>query len=240
MKLYPSKINPIVTIVACMHGDELFGLEVINYFKNNLDDFPGLQLVIANEEAIAQQKRFIDVDLNRAFATSSRIHHEERLAAELLRAIQSSTYVLDIHNTTSDILMTPIVTSMNENVKHVFNLCASKEIAFIQKPLSDKSLIGQLSGGVSLEFGFEYAKTNDAIEEVDRIVKGLLSDQSQEKTAREIFCVDGVISKEIDIPKETKNFHLIEKLQVYPFLFGEQSYPTIHAMSASTKYIEVI
>jgi len=240
MKIYPSKTSPILTIVACVHGDETFGLTVIDHFKNHLDQFPGLQLVIANEEAVAQKKRFIDTDLNRSFAVEFPITHEERLAVELLDAVRSSEFVLDIHNTTSDIFITPIVTVMNDITKRVINLCPSREVAFIQKPLSDRSFIGQLDGGVSLEFGFDYAKTDQAIIDVEQIVTGLLSGRSIEPMMRELYCIDGSIPKSIPLPDEVKNFQFMETLGVYPFLFGERAYPTIYALSATEKYTEVI
>ncbi len=240
MKIYPSKIKPVVTLIACMHGDEPFGLTAVDYFKDRLDSYPGLQLVIANEEAIAQNKRFIETDLNRSFSISSPQSLEEQLAIDLLEAVRLSTFVLDIHNTTSDVLMTPIVTSMNEQTKRVIHFCRSHEVAYIQKPLADKSLIGQLNGGVSLEFGFDFSKTSEAMNELIRIVEGLLFEQSCESMSREIFCIDGNILKSVSLPAAAKNFQLIESLNVFPFLLGERAYPNIHALSASKKYSERI
>lgn len=240
MKIYSSLTQPIVTIVACVHGDEIFGLTIVDHFKNKLDQFPGLQLVIANEEAVAQKKRFIDIDLNRSFAVLSPVSHEEQLAVKLLDAVRSSGFVLDIHNTTSDILMTPIVTTINHKIKRIINLCSSREVAYVQKPLADKSFIGQLDGGVSLEFGFDYAKTAQAMNDVEQIVAGLLYSRSIKPIVREIYCIDGSIPKSISLLGDVKNFEFIETLRVYPFLFGEQSYPTIHALSATRKYTEQI
>lgn len=240
MKIYPSKTKPVVTIVACMHGDETFGLTVVDFFKDRLDQFPGLQLVIANEEAVAQNKRFIETDLNRSFPGNVNGSKEERLAVELFEVVRSSSYVLDIHNTTSDILMTPIVTGMDDQTKRIINLCSSKEIAYIQKPLSDKALGGQMQGCVSLEFVFAYAQTQQAKLDVENIIDGLLANESQIPKMREVFYIDGSIPKSKELPKQVKNFQYISTLGVYPFLLYERAYTNLHALSASKMNLERI
>lgn len=240
MKIYPSKINPIITIIACIHGDEPFGLAIVDAYKDRLDQFPGLQLVIANEEAIAQNKRFIETDLNRSFPGNINGSKEERLAIELFEVVRSSTYVLDIHNTTSDILMTPIVTGLDDRTRRIVNLCSSKEIAYIQKPLSEKALGGQIQGCVSLEFSFDYSNTEQAKRDVEQIVNGLLMNKSQTPKMRDVFFIDGSIPKTIELPSGVKNFEVIPELSVYPFLLHERAYINLHGLSATKKNSELI
>ena len=223
-----------------MHGDEPFGLQIIDRYKNRTDQFPGLQLIIANEDAIQQNKRYIETDLNRSFPGRIGGSFEERLAVSLLETVRSSRFVLDIHNTTSDIHMTPIITNMSRDTKQILNLCSSKEIAYIQPPLSIKSFIGQLNGGVSLEFGFDYANSIEAMNEIDRIIQLLLLEKSQGFIEREIYFIDGSISKSKQITTPLKNFHYNESLGVFPFLCNERSYTKIYALSASKKNKQMI
>lgn len=240
MKIFSSSFPPVVTIVVCVHGDEPFGLKLIDQFQNNLDHHPGLQLVIANEKALEQNRRCMETDLNRSFCVKVPRSYEECLAARLRSVLCESIFVLDIHETTSDIRMTPVVTALNEKTKRIINLCQSQEVAFIQKPLAKKSLIGQCEGGVSLEFGRAYTKTKEALDEAIQIVLDLLSEKKREPMIRDIFCIDGSLSKEIELPDDIQNFKYIHSLGVYPFLYGERAYPDLHALSATKKYHEVI
>lgn len=232
--------KPVVTIVACVHGNEWFGLRVIEAYKDQLSQFPGLQLVIANQEAVAQNIRFMETDLNRSFPGNPEGKLEERLAIQLLEILRASDYVLDLHNTTSDILMAPIVTNMSEQTKRILNLCTPKEVAYIQENMRKTSLCGQLQGAVSLEFSFAYAQTAQAMEDIDLVVRGLLFGKSNEPKERDIFCVDGMIRSTTKIPPDTKDYHFIPELGVYPFLLNERAYVGFHAMSASNKFNESI
>lgn len=235
MKIFQSKIQPILTIVTCLHGDEQFGLSIIEQYKDRLNQFHGLQFVIANEDAIKQNKRYIETDLNRSFPGRIDGSYEERLAVPLLETVRSSRFVLDIHNTTSDIRMTPIITNQNEETKQILNLCSSREIAFIQPPLANRSFIGQLNGGVSLEFGFEFSESTESMKEIDQIIHGLLFGIIQKPIERDIFLIDGSISKSQYLKSPLVNFYYDDSLCVFPFLCGERSYPTIHALSATKK-----
>jgi len=214
----------ILSIVCCLHGDEMFGLEVFEYFKNRINDYPGLKIILANEEAMAENKRFIETDLNRSFPGKIDGSHEECLAQNILGELKEFKYVLDIHTTTSNIIFTPIVSNLNDNTKRILNLCSSKELVLMPEKFSQASLIGQLAAGVSLEFNFDYAKQNRAMMEVVNISGSLLKNKTKPKILRKIFYIDSIIDKTIMLSRTAKNFDFIESLASYPFLLNEKSY----------------
>jgi succinylglutamate desuccinylase len=230
---------PFLTLVACIHGDELFGRDVFEYLKQHHSEYPYVQLILAHEEAITAGKRFIETDLNRSFPGSPTGSLEERLAHELLPHVRSSSYVLDLHTTSSPIRMTPIVTCLSQATRKILPHVPSKEIAFVQQPLGAHAFIGQLINGVSLEYNEEYAKTREALAEALNIIRSLNDKEEKEVSTRDIYFVDGVIPLAVELPVEAENFSFVEKINGYPFLLHERSYPTIQGLCASFK-IEIV
>ncbi|MFB6267262.1 MAG: succinylglutamate desuccinylase/aspartoacylase family protein [Halodesulfurarchaeum sp.] len=90
-----------LAIVGGVHGDEPCGVEAIQRLL--ADDPPvrrPVKLIVANEEALARNVRFVDADLNRAFTDAPAEAHERGLAEALATAIQGTT-TLSIHSTQS-------------------------------------------------------------------------------------------------------------------------------------------
>ncbi len=236
MKILTSDTQPIhLAIVCCQHGNERFGLTVFEYISSHLTDFPGVKLILANEPAIEQNIRFLETDLNRSFPGSPTGKKEECLAYNLLREVANIPYLLDIHTTTSDIRMVPILTTLNEQTKHIINLTSSHEVVLIEPPLAGHSLIGNVPAGVSLEFGNSFSKTQTALQETIATIRGILNSTHTNPSPREIFRVDGNIPKSIPIPNDAANFKRIDTLGVYPILLHEAAYINLHALSATNK-----
>ena len=94
--------EPEVAIVGGIHGDEPCGPRAIDAF---LRDAPPLErpvkFVVANEEALSRNLRYVEEDLNRAFpGDPDGETHESRLAHDLLQEIRGLT-VFSIHSTQS-------------------------------------------------------------------------------------------------------------------------------------------
>ena len=226
MRLINPLPQPLITLVACMHGNEQFGLRVIEAVSARPRMRPFVQMLIANEEAVQANKRFIDQDLNRSFLPTAGQSHEENLARKLLPIIKSSTYLLDIHTTTSSISgMVPIVTNLDQQTRKVLNLCRSTQIAWVQKPLSEASLIGQVKPGVSLEFQEEYSRTTEALNETLDILTGLIENTHLPERERDIYHITHPAPSDLILPPQTLNYVYSETLQGYPFLVGERAYP---------------
>lgn len=94
--------EPEVAVVGAVHGDEPCGREAIDRL---LDEDPDVdrpvKLIIANEEALAAGRRYLDEDLNRAFPGSpDAATREGRLAHALLGELEGCT-TFSMHSTQS-------------------------------------------------------------------------------------------------------------------------------------------
>lgn len=96
--------RPMVAAVGAIHGDEPCGARAIERFlASKLTDHiqRPVKLIIANEQALATDSRYIDADLNRSFpGTATSDVHEERLAHKLRQEIDGCV-TLGFHSTVS-------------------------------------------------------------------------------------------------------------------------------------------
>lgn len=94
--------EPEYVVVGSVHGDEPCGKKAIKKFLSS--DFQveeAVKFIVANEEALEQNVRYLDTDLNRSFpGDSSSESHEDKLAARINEEIEGKK-VLDIHTTHS-------------------------------------------------------------------------------------------------------------------------------------------
>ena len=94
--------EPKMAVVGSIHGDEPCGRDGI---ESVLADPPAVsrpvKFIVANEEALAAGKRYLDTDLNRAFpGNMDSDSHEARLAGRLSDELRDCT-VLSLHSTKS-------------------------------------------------------------------------------------------------------------------------------------------
>lgn len=87
-----------VLIIGGMHGNEPLGVEVVRLFQKNPVD--NIDVVLANEQAIKADRRFVSQDLNRSFPGNDKFgDYELKRAAQLLRRTKGYDVVFDFHNT---------------------------------------------------------------------------------------------------------------------------------------------
>lgn len=95
--------EPEYAVVGSVHGDEPCGKKAIERFISedwNLEK--AVKFVIANEEALDENERYLEADLNRSFPGDLESDlHEERLAAKITSEIKGLK-MLDIHSTRSE------------------------------------------------------------------------------------------------------------------------------------------
>ena len=95
------KLNKKILFIAAVHGDEKIGVEAINKIqKTKLSE--KFDSLIANQKALAQNKRFIDSDLNRIFPGNVNGNYEEKRAKEITKIAKNYDFVIDLHGTISN------------------------------------------------------------------------------------------------------------------------------------------
>ena len=235
MQVLSNPINKkiIVTVVCSLHGEEVFPAKIFEYLKKNLDQYPGLKIILAHEEALKKGVRFFDTDLNRSFPGKKDGNYEERLAYQIKKEIKNCKYLIDLHTSVTDIQLTPIVTKINRKTKRIINLQKSAQIIYVKKPLAGQALIGQINNGVSLECGRQHTKGPAMMRSILQLINDLIHDKKRKPRARKIFTVTGTLSKSTPIPKNAKNFKYIKALKIYPILYHKDAYRHIHCLAAT-------
>ncbi len=104
--------NENIAIIGAIHGNERIGIEVIKELlqKNEFNEksFKNLYLVGGNPRAYAENKRFIEANLNRCFGKENdkslkhlENSYERAIAKEIQKILEKCQRVLDIHQSRS-------------------------------------------------------------------------------------------------------------------------------------------
>lgn len=86
-----------ILVIGAMHGNEPLGPEVVRLFRER--PAANVDTVIANEQALKKDVRFIEQDLNRSFPGKADGNLEEKRAKELFELCKQYDLVFDFHNT---------------------------------------------------------------------------------------------------------------------------------------------
>jgi succinylglutamate desuccinylase len=115
-----------VAIVGGTHGNELTGVYLVDKFDRSpellqRDSFECITL-IANPQAVTENRRYIDRDLNRSFdnedlANLELTSYEEKRAKEIATKLDDIDLIIDLHSSTSNMGLTILPSS-----KYPFNL----------------------------------------------------------------------------------------------------------------------
>ncbi len=113
----PNKGKTIV-IMAGVHGNEHAGVLALDLLEKGLSIKSGIvYLVRANTEALRQNVRFVENNMNRCFSNSNRgTTLEERRAKELMAILNAADVLLDLH-TFNDTDGEPFVITDEQSVK---------------------------------------------------------------------------------------------------------------------------
>jgi predicted deacylase len=148
--------DPAVAIVGAVHGDEPCGPRAIEQLRMGLEDpLAPVRLIIANERALAVDRRYIDEDLNRIFPGEGGADtHEAALAARLREAVIGCT-VLSLHATQSTDRPFALVDRITESLRPL--LAALPLEAVVETaPFSSGRLIDN-SPVIELECGLQHS-----------------------------------------------------------------------------------
>lgn len=93
-----------LTIMGLVHGNEVGGLAAINTLMKIVLQpsfvLPApIAIILGNPWAASKNKRFLERDLNRSFASPSSRTLEEKRAREIAPILDQSAYLLDLHQT---------------------------------------------------------------------------------------------------------------------------------------------
>jgi len=218
-----------IVFVCCLHGNERYGLEVVK-------KLPAFPYFLANEQAMKENKRFIDVDMNRCFPGNKNGNYEERQAINLLDKVKDFDYLIDLHSSSNICPLFGIITKPNnEKIGFAKKLGLKRVVIMTESFASGRSLIDSAKCGISLEVGPHKRKEN--IKDVLELIENFSNDILYEDP--EVFEVFDIIKKLHKSKILISNFQEVKKGQVIaenseerqiadfdfiPVLVGEEAY----------------
>ncbi len=176
-----------VAVVCCMHGNEIYGLEVVKRLPASIPFF------IANKEALSENRRYLDVDLNRCFPGSENGNREERIAHNLKLRLKDFDYVIDLHSTSNDCPIFGIVTNVNKEKIEFAKRLGLKKLVIIGRGFGNgAALIDHVKCGISLEVGSHLRREN--VDEAYKLIMNFLEGKNRSE-GLEIYEVTNKVMK---------------------------------------------
>jgi len=160
-------------IVGSVHGDEPCGKEAIKRFiESEYELNESVKFIVANEEALEQNERFLDVDLNRSFPGDPKSNnHEERLASKITEEIEGKK-VLDIHTTRSYPKPFATFTEFNEVTQNLLKSSGVEDAVLFPE---ESGTLHEQVDGIVIEAG--YQGTQQAIENAYELMVNFLASE---------------------------------------------------------------
>jgi len=222
MKVYKfGEGKPEFTITGSIHGDEPAGKKAIeDIIEQDLEFQCPVQFIIVNEEALEENKRFLEADLNRSFpGDRGSSKHEERLGAELLEKIGDSK-VLDIHTTHS--FDRPFANTKSFEDPEMKMIEASN-VDYTVKFEEDSGILTDYAKGIVVEAGHQ--GTEKAVENAVDVIKNFLAyfkviEGDFKASDPEKFVQGEKVEGDWEFLAE--NFQKVEKGEIYAKRDGEE------------------
>ena len=216
---------PEVAVVGGVHGDEPSGARAVERLvADDLAVERPVLLVIANEEALAAGRRYLDADLNRAFGDDvDEDAHEYGLARELAEVLRGCL-VLSLHSTRSTDEPFAIV---NRSMDRASAVCPALSVAALVRIDADEGRLFAIDADlVEVEAGLQ--GSDEAAENAYRIAREFLTAAGAlpgPTLARELplFRLGEPIPKPPTGPYRTfaRNFELVETGETFAEAAGE-------------------
>lgn len=191
--------TPSVAVIGAVHGDEPCGARAV---ERLVEDDPAVdrpvKLIVANEAALAAGVRYLDADLNRAFADDLPASaHEYDLAPQLAAELEGCVG-LSIHSTQSTEKPFAIVNPANDRTTAI---CPYLSVtALVQLAVDEGRLFAVDAELIELEAGLQ--GSDEAVENAYRI-------------AREFLTATGVLPGET-LAQELPRFELVAPIEKPP------------------------
>lgn len=225
-------------VVVSLHGDEPFGVEVMEKLSGTMP------VIVGNPKAIERGVRYIDSDLNRAFPGNNQGNYEERRAAELTEKLKEYDYVIDVHSSVCDFELFGIILKPTKEKIDLAKKMGLKKLVVVKDEIfKGQALIEHVKCGISLEVGPHERENN--VEEVTRAIRRLMEEEN-EKGEIELFEVFDIIKGDIKASKNLANFKEVKKgetiaegddclfapFDFVPIFVGEQAYEGVLCLAA--------
>ncbi|HLC71307.1 MAG TPA: succinylglutamate desuccinylase/aspartoacylase family protein [Candidatus Nanoarchaeia archaeon] len=207
-----------VCFITGIHGDEAFLFQPLLEFLSIIKhDNINIKLILANEEAFLQDKRYIDQDLNRIFNQNKKVGNEANLVSQLMKEGEGDL-IVDFHSHSGTEQFALVRDEyLAPGIKRAIEALGVPHCISISPTVTEGgSLVENIPHSFSVETGKH--KSEDAIEFAKRCIVrliALLSEQSKGINQVTFLRADKFLFNttldEIRINKNIKNFQPISK-----------------------------
>jgi hypothetical protein len=211
-------------ITTATHGDEGFSVPIV---KKLAQKFP-FDWQINNPRALAQNRRFIDIDLNRVGPgiKNSRLYEESR-AWEILAQSKKYEVVIDIHGTTSNSGIFIILSDPNWRNVELAKSLPIQNVVLWPSLQSTGPLTQFMNNSLEIECGPK--DDSNIADELEKILSLYLSGK-QVKFTQNFYIVTGML-KGI-ITQKIRDFEIatVQGQSFYPLLVDQYEGITCYTM----------
>jgi succinylglutamate desuccinylase len=214
-----------IYVIACQHGNELFGLKVLAPLAERSN--PNIRLRVGNLEAISKDIRYVESDLNRSFGKIGSSTKEGRLAKGIVKEIKEfdPDVIIDLHTSVVDVGKVSILAEDSPFLQAISSKLGMERIAVMLPDITREALLGQFpTKSVSLEFGVHHTSDKLAHEIADLIYSLLGTPIEPHENELELYKVERIVKKNEIVNVAFANFIFNDKLGGFPFLMGESNY----------------
>ena len=216
--------GPVITIMGGIHGDEFCGYKAVEYFMKNINTINKgtLNLVVANQLAIKQNKRAVNYNMNRIFRDKLpeqiKATYEYKRSLRIKEILDQSDILIDLHSSVEG--SQPFVIceenglelASSVNVKNILTNIDAFHPGSTDGYMNNRSKIG-----ICIECGYKRdpESTNFAVSAVESILVklGMVDlDLKMKKYKQDVFRSEYIYmakSNEFTIPKKYTDFDII-------------------------------
>ncbi len=222
-------IKKEILFLAATHGNENFAISVLKRIdkQSNMIDY---DWIIVNEEALKQNKRFVESDMNRiAPGNIKDINYENRRVAEVIKLSKKYKYTIDLHGTVANTGIFIIITNPTpQNIVLALSLPIKRIVFWISGDKNDPGAITKfVDCGLEIECGpKDSPDTADNLQStLQDIIKSKLEIIQKSINSKEFFQVTGKLKKEDIETEEVGELREFQKVDIsgesfYPLLIG--------------------
>ena len=185
-----------VTIISAMHGDEVYGIELFKQFTSAFPELKSyVQLIVGNEEAYRQQKRFIDVDMNRHYRVGDDSYEsgEIKRVDQLIKDFQPD-YIIDIHTTRRNSGIFFISDTINARRRQIYDML-DIDVCIMKDSVIKQSLIGNYPNAVSLEYSLASISDTTTMTFINSLRKLLIEEKGSVNNGH-LYTISKLITKQ--------------------------------------------
>ena len=184
-----------IAIVAAMHGDEIYGIELYDEFckRYPLLAKDNVKLFIGNERAHKRNTRYIDEDMNRIYGSENE-SHESLEVARLDQELQDfvADYIIDIHTTKRSSGIFFISDIINKDRQDIINML-DIDVCIMKDSVIKRSFIGNHHNAVSLEYSLRDI-SHKTTEQFVEALKRLVTSDTKSLTNKKLYEAKSLIS----------------------------------------------